>query len=165
MTDQDTSQDGASPDHPNVPVPPPAVFAGAFVAGFLLQLIYDTSPGATAGGASDAIGGALIILGLGLGGWAILTFRKAGENPLPNTRTEAVLDRGPYRFSRNPMYVAMALVSFGIAFALSNAWMLLTTIIAMITVHVLVIRREEAYLQGKFGGAYTAYRERVRRWI
>jgi len=155
-----TARDGA-----NVRMPPPAIYAGAFAAGVVLNFVAPTAKSVSAGGFGDALGAALALAGLGVGTWALLLFGQAGENPLPHTATEQVLTRGPYRFTRNPMYLAMSLVSFGGAFALSNAWLLATTVAAMLLVDVFVIRREEAYLAAKFGGAYTAYKDKVRRWI
>ncbi|MEL6364489.1 MAG: isoprenylcysteine carboxylmethyltransferase family protein [Pseudomonadota bacterium] len=152
-------------DHPNVPVHPPVVFVGAFVAAVVLELAFPSKAVLTLGRFGDAAGMLIAAAGFLFGAWALLAFRKGGENPLPNTRTETVLDTGPYRYSRNPMYVAMALVSVGMAFAFSNAWLFATTIAAMIVIRVVVISREEAYLQKKFGGAYTAYKKKVRRWL
>lgn len=162
-----TPTEGPAPerDHPNVPVHPPVVFLAAFLVAVVLELIFPTRAFHALGRFGDAVGMLLAAAGFLIGAWALLAFRAGGENPSPNTRTDQVLTSGPYRFSRNPIYVAMALVSFGMAFAFSNAWLLATTVIALIVIRFFVIAREEKYLQAKFGGAYTAYKRKVRRWV
>ncbi len=168
MSDEtETPIEGPAPerDHPHVPVHPPVVFLAAFLVAVVLELIFPTRVFNALGRFGDGVGMLVAAAGFLLGAWALLAFRSGGENPLPNTRTETVLASGPYRFSRNPMYVAMALVSFGMAFAFSNAWLLATTVVALIVIRFAVIAREEKYLQAKFGGAYTEYKRKVRRWV
>ena len=79
----------------------------------------------------------------------------AGENPSPEQPTIAIVAAGPFRFSRNPLYLSLTVLGAGVALLVNSGWGLL----------LLVIAREERYLEGKFDDEYSAYRERVRRWI
>ena len=79
--------------------------------------------------------------------------------------TTAFAMKGPYRFTRNPMYLGMSILSAGFAVFWNALWPLLTVPVAMVLVNVLVIAKEEAYLARLFGGNYLGYKSRVRRWI
>ena len=83
----------------------------------------------------------------------------------PYKATTAIVQAGPYRFSRNPLYVALTLLSVGIAAWSNTLWILLLLVPAVVVLRIGVIRREEAYLDRKFGDEYRAYQARVRRWI
>lgn len=107
------------------------------------------------------VGGA--IFGLGL--WSMLLFRLGGQSENPWKPTLQVVDRGPFRFTRNPMYLQMVLVCIGVAVILMNAWILVLTPIGGWLLQRLAILPEEAYLERKFGDTYLAYKRRVRRWL
>lgn len=96
---------------------------------------------------------------------AILAFRVARTHPEPWKPTKALVTVGPYRYSRNPMYVGMALLYLGTAIWQNTVWPLLALPAVIAVIHVGVIRREERYLEALFGEDYRAYRERVRRWL
>ena len=96
---------------------------------------------------------------------AILAFRKARTHPEPWKPTKALVTVGPYRFSRNPMYVGMTLLYLGTTIWQNTAWPLLALPAVIALIHVGVIQREERYLEGLFGDDYRTYRERVRRWL
>ncbi len=83
----------------------------------------------------------------------------------PNEEVTAIVDTGPFRFSRNPAYVAAGLLQAVLGLLFNNVWVLLTIIPAMIVIHYVVVLREEAYLEEKFGQEYLDYKARVRRWI
>jgi len=104
---------------------------------------------------------AFLVLGLS----SILLFRRSGQSPNPWTPTPRVLDRGPYRFTRNPMYLQLVVITVGIAVALMNWWILALTLVAAWVLERFAIRPEEAYLEQKFGASYLEYKRRVRRWI
>ena len=72
---------------------------------------------------------------------------------------------GIYRLSRNPMYVSLALVYLGIACWVNSVWILLLTVAVLVVVDQGIIKREEQYLEQKFGGEYLRYKSEVRRWI
>lgn len=111
--------------------------------------------------------GGLLVTGaiLGLGLWSVLIFRRGGQNESPWKPTPHLVDRGPFRFTRNPMYLQMLLVCIGVAVMLANGWILVLTPVGGWLLQRLAILPEEAYLERKFGEAYSAYKRRVRRWL
>jgi len=111
--------------------------------------------------------GAAIVAGaiLGLGWRAVVLFRRSGQSENPWKPTPSLVERGPFRFTRNPMYLQMLLVCLGFAVLLWNAWILALIPLAAGILQRFAILPEEAYLERKFGDAYLAYKRRVRRWI
>lgn len=97
--------------------------------------------------------------------WAIRTFHSA-RTPVPGNRpTTAIVKVGPYRFSRNPMYLAFSLFQTGIALGVNDAWILVTLLPAAFVMSFVVIPREERYLEARFGEEYASYKASVRRWL
>ena len=117
------------------------------------------------GAAGRWVGGLLIALGLALLTWAFVTFQRHGTTVVPWARVHALTTDGPYRYTRNPIYVADALSYLGACLVLDNAWALLMLPVVLVATYRLVIRHEEAYLADLFGRAYADYRRRVRRWL
>ena len=112
------------------------------------------------------LGGTIVvgaILGLGLG--SVILLRRSGQTENPWKPTTEILERGPFRFSRNPMYLQMILGCVGFAIALRNTWILLLLPLCAWGLRRFAILPEEAYLERKFGEQYLAYKRRVRRWI
>jgi protein-S-isoprenylcysteine O-methyltransferase Ste14 len=111
--------------------------------------------------------GGLIVFGslLGLGGWSVLTMRLDGQSENPYKPTLGIIEKGPFRVTRNPMYLQMVLVCLGLAILLLNWWLLLLTPVCAWLLWRLAIAPEEAYLEAKFGDEYLAYKKRVRRWL
>jgi protein-S-isoprenylcysteine O-methyltransferase Ste14 len=111
--------------------------------------------------------GGMIVAGaiLGLGGWSVRLFRRSGQNENPWKPTSRIVDRGPFRFTRNPMYLQMLLVCVGVAVILMNWWVLVLTPVGGWLLQQFAILPEEAYLERKFGDRYLAYKRRVRRWL
>jgi len=111
--------------------------------------------------------GGLIVAGaiLGLGLWSVLLFRRSGQNENPWKPTPRIVERGPFRVTRNPMYLQMVLVCVGVAIVLGNVWILALTPLCGWLLQRYAILPEEAYLERKFGDAYLAYKRRVRRWL
>ena len=154
---------GERADNPGVIAPPPLIFAGALVAGLLLNRLRPTPflPRAL----SRVLGWPLAAAGFLFGLWGFREMRRAGTNVDPYHPTTAIVEAGPYRFTRNPLYVGMTLVYSGIS-ARANA--LPAVLLLPFVLHLVdrgVIRREERYLEGKFGEEYLRYKARVRRWI
>jgi protein-S-isoprenylcysteine O-methyltransferase Ste14 len=112
------------------------------------------------------LAGAIVFaLALALVAWAISTMTRAGSNvptPLPTT---TIVETGPYRFTRNPIYLGMVLGLIGLAIAFNSLWLLMTLVPFALVIRYGVIGREEAYLDRKFGDVYRRYRARVRRWL
>ncbi len=107
------------------------------------------------------VAASLLVLGL----WPVVMFRRSGQSELPWRPTPLVLENGPYRFTRNPMYLMMVLVCIGVAIILSNAWILLLTPLCAWFLYYFAIAPEEVYLERKFGEPYRHYKRRVRRWL
>ena len=92
-------------------------------------------------------------------------FRRARTSPIPIRPTTALVTNGPYRFSRNPMYLSLVLLYVGLALRLNDFWVLALAPVVIVLVHYLAIVREEQYLERKFGQEYLDYKARVRRWL
>jgi len=92
-------------------------------------------------------------------------FRQSGQDENPWKPTPNLVERGPFRITRNPMYLQMIIVPIGVAVILANVWILLLTPLSGWVLQRFAILPEEAYLERKFGNTYRAYRRRVRRWV
>lgn len=111
------------------------------------------------------VGGAIIIATIYLLGFkAVATMRRSGQSENPYKKTTEIIETGPFRLTRNPMYLQMVLVCIGFAVLLANIWTLALTPICAMLLHMLVILPEESYLERKFGDTYLDYKRRVR-WI
>lgn len=153
-------------DNSGVRIFPPGLYLAGLVIGYLLQWLWPVP--ILPGGADPVvriIGAALALGGLAVMLLAVAGFRRAGTSPNPTVATSALTFDGPYRFTRNPMYLGMALLLAGLAGIGNALWPLLAVIPVVAIVQTQVIAREERYLEGKFGDEYRAYRSRVRRWL
>ena len=151
-------------DTPNVMVRPPIAWALAMIAGLALNWFMPLPivPAAVVGG---WLGALLFALALALFVWAIATMTRGGSNVPTNLPTTTIVDTGPYRFTRNPIYLAMVLGLIGLAIAFNTLWLLLVAVPFALVIRYGVIAREEAYLERKFGDVYRRYRSGVRRWL
>ncbi|MGH7638061.1 MAG: methyltransferase family protein [Gemmatimonadaceae bacterium] len=154
------------PHRPDIHIAPPLVFMAGFVFGFLLDryVIALRISGAAAREVA-LVGLVLMVLGVGLAIWGVLTFRHARTTIMPFRAASTMVRNGPYRFTRNPMYVGMALGYAGFALVFNTVWPLLVLPLVVIAMVRLVITREEAYLESAFGEDYRAYKRDVRRWL
>ena len=150
-------------DAPQVLVFPPLVVVGTLLLGLAAHWLWPRHP-FPAGGARIA-GIVLVILGAALMTWGARTMRSAGTNIDPREPALAIVTGGPFRWSRNPLYVALVFVYTGTALVVDALWPLVLLPILIAVLEWGVIRREERYLARKFGAPYEAYRARVRRWI
>lgn len=107
------------------------------------------------------VAGAVLVLGL----WPVVLFRRSGQSEIPWTPTPSIVERGPYQFTRNPMYLMMVLVCIGVAVMAANPWILALTPLCAWALRHFAIGPEEEYLERKFGAGYLAYKRRVRRWL
>jgi protein-S-isoprenylcysteine O-methyltransferase Ste14 len=111
------------------------------------------------------LGASLVVVAIALLSSAVTKFRSAGT-PVPARKpTTAIVRTGPYRFSRNPIYLAFSLLQLGIAIWLNSLWLLATLVAAVALIHYVVIPREEQYLERRFGSQYLEYKASVRRWL
>jgi protein-S-isoprenylcysteine O-methyltransferase Ste14 len=154
-------------DAADVRVFPPAVPLIVILLGIGLNYRYPLAVGyLPAGSARYWIGAALVAAAvLGLGWGAVRLVRGSGQSENPWKPTTEIIQRGPFRISRNPMYLQMLLVCVGFAIMLWNLWILLLVPLCAWMLQRFVIVPEEAYLERKFGETYLAYKRRVRRWI
>ncbi|CAA9416074.1 hypothetical protein AVDCRST_MAG82-1114 [uncultured Rubrobacteraceae bacterium] len=150
-------------DNPGVVAPPPLIYLSALAAGLLVNSIYPVR--SLPRGVSRVAGLPLVFGGLLIGLLGVREMRRAQTNVDPYKPTTAIVQRGPYRLTRNPLYVGMTLMYGGFS-VLANA---LAPILVLPAVFAVmrrgVIEREERYLERKFGDEYLQYKERVRRWI
>ena len=150
-------------DNPGVIAPPPLIYAAALAAGLLANRRYRIPflPRPLA----RTLGWPLVIGGIAVGFLGSREMRRAETNLDPYKPTTAIVTEGPFRFTRNPLYLSMTLIYGGIS-ALANA--LPPVLLLPIVQHLMrrgVIEREERYLERKFGDEYLQYKARVRRWI
>ena len=111
------------------------------------------------------LGVPLVAVALVLFSYSVAKFRVAGT-PVPARKPTTVIVRtGPYRFSRNPIYLAFSVFQLGIAIWVNSVWLLATLLAAVALTNYVVIRREEQYLERKFGAQYLDYKASVRRWL
>ena len=153
-------------DHPGVIAPPPLIFFGFLLLGWALdaRVLHLTLPiDLTLPVRIGAV--ALILSGLALEMWAGGLFRKAGTNVVPWSPSTALVESGPYRFTRNPMYVGFTLVYLGLALGLKSPTALVLLVPCLVVMTWGVILREERYLAARFGQPYLDYKTRVRRWL
>ena len=150
-------------DTPGVIAPPPLVYLGGLGAGFALNAMAGGAP--LSSRVARPVGAALIVAGAGLMGTFVRAFRRARTPVDPYSPSEAIVTDGPYRLTRNPGYLGMALTYAGIAIVSNAPWALVPLPVAIAVIDRGVIAREERYLERKFGARYTDYKRHVRRWI
>ena len=150
-------------DVAGVPLPPPLIFVAGLAAGGVAELVRSTSGPAWPISAAIAVAGVLAFMALA--GAAVGRFRRAGTTENPFRPSTALVVDGPFRFTRNPMYLGMAALYVGLAFLLGIMWALLFLPFVLVAIDRLIIAREEPYLERKFGQDYVEYKKRVRRWI
>ena len=152
--------------HPLLHVPVPWMFVLGYLIGVGLQALAPMTihePGFRF--AFWLAGIALVIAGSALAGWGLLTFRRARTTTVPLEKSATVVTWGPYRFSRNPMYVGLTLIYLGEAAIFAQLWPVVLLVPTLAYVNFVVIPFEEAQLRAAFGERYTHYAARVRRWL
>ncbi len=112
-----------------------------------------------------SIGFTIIALSFLLFGLTLKKFAKSGTSVDYRKPTTMIISTGPFAYSRNPVYVSMTMCHVGIAIAADSIWVLVMVLPAVLIIHYIVISREEAFLEGKFGEDYLRYKASVRRWI
>lgn len=158
----------ARPTNPGVRFPPPFLFVGGLLLAWLLESRVERIRfiGGDASTAPVETAGALMIgAGLLLIGWGMLTFVRARTAILPMRSASRLVDTGPYRLTRNPMYTGMSLIYLGSMLVLNWVWALFIFPLVIWLLYRFVISREERYLAAEFGEEYRDYCRRVRRFI
>jgi protein-S-isoprenylcysteine O-methyltransferase Ste14 len=151
-------------DTAHVIIRPPLAWALAVTAGFALERLVPL-PFLPADVPAAWLGATVFVLALALFAWAIVTMTRAGSNVPTNRPTTTIVESGPYRFTRNPIYLGMFLGLIGLTIAFDTLWLLVMLVPFALVIRYGVVAREEAYLDRKFGEVYRAYRSRVRRWL
>jgi protein-S-isoprenylcysteine O-methyltransferase Ste14 len=152
-----------SPKTSGIHFPPPFLYVGVLLLGLLLEKLIPVAPLPRT--LSRPLAALLLMPAIGLLLWSLGLFLKARTSPLPMRPTTSLVFTGPYRWTRNPMYLAMLLLYIGIALLFDIFWALVLIPLVLVLVVRLVIQREEQYLEARFGDEYRQYRRRVRRWI
>lgn len=145
-------------------VRPPIAWAVAVVAGLVLGWLLPL-PFLPAAMPAGWIGGLIFLAGLALLIWSATTFRQAGTAVQASVPTSSIVSEGPYRYSRNPIYVAMFIGLVGVSIGFDNLWHLALLVLFYLVIRYGVVAREETYLARKFGDAYLGYKRQVRRWL
>jgi protein-S-isoprenylcysteine O-methyltransferase Ste14 len=153
-------------DHADVAIKPPFLFLGALALGCLLSLIIPIGPRlASPNGSALAVGLTFVALGFALAAFSGRAFHRAGTEIVPGRPASALVTTGPYKITRNPIYIGMALVYFGLAIVMTSIWVLALLIPALMILQRSVVMPEEAYLKRRFGAAYRKYQAHVPRWL
>ena len=159
--------DGSSNGTPAVAnlgvVRPPLVYLSSVVAGTVLDVVWPLPffPRALA----LPVGSSLVVVAMALFSYSVRQLRAAGT-PVPGNRPTTVIVRtGPYRFGRNPIYLAFSLLHLGIAIWVDSLWLIASLVAAVALMALVVIPREERYLERRFGAEYLDYKASARRWL
>jgi len=144
-------------------VRPPFVYLGAIALGLVVHGLWPVHLSRRSVGVS--VGAILLLVAVALFVSAVRTFRAAGT-PVPgNLPATTIVRTGPYRFSRNPIYLAFSLFHLGLAFSVNSLALLIMLIPAVALISLVVIPREERYLEARFPSEYLPYKASVRRWL
>jgi len=142
---------------------PPLIYLASIVAGLAFQWMWPRP--VLSGVGPGLLGGVLVVVALLVFAASVQRFRTAGT-PVPARKpTTAIVRTGPYRFSRNPIYLAFSLLQLGIALWVNSWWLVATLAAAVGLIHYAVVPREERYLEARFGTEYLNYKGSVRRWL
>ena len=159
-------QNARTSDVSGVAIFPPAIYLGGLIVGYLIQWLLPIPIVPAAWSIAIRILGVVVLV---IGAWlmfsALGVFHRLGTAVSPFEPTTELASDGPYRFSRNPIYLGMALLLAGFAFLGNAFWPLVAVIPAVGIIQTQVVAREEVYLEGKFGSDYRDYKSRVKRWL
>lgn len=153
-------------DAAEVVIKPPFLFLGALALGCLLSLILPIEPGlAQPNTLALVVGVTFVAIGFALAALSVRRFHLAGTSVVPGEPSTALIETGPYAFTRNPIYIGFVIAYFGLAIMLTSLWVLLLLIPVVVILQRGVVEREEVYLERQFGEAYRKYKARVPRWL
>jgi protein-S-isoprenylcysteine O-methyltransferase Ste14 len=151
------------PDNPGIHFPPPLIYLCAVIGGALLDRQWPLAIDLDA--ARNALAWMLLAVSVLLSASSVRLFQQKRTSVIPVRPASALVTTGPYRFTRNPMYVGLTLLTTSVGLFLDTLWPILLLMPALRIVHRFVIVREEHYLHRRFGAEYDAYTRQVRRWL
>ena len=146
-----------------VKIPPPLIFLGSILIGYLIGFIHPLRIGDSSGimlGGSLLVALALIIIII-----AALSFHRVKTHLEPWKPTSTIVTGGIFAISRNPIYLAFCCANIGLGMIFNSWWILLSFMPTAILIYFFAIKPEEVYLERKFGGEYQSYKMKVRRWL
>jgi len=152
-------------DHADIVAKPPVIYAVPFLIGILLNKFFSLKILSSVSTSLLILSWILVVLGFFLAGWTLLTFLKKGEDVRPEKPTTVIIANGPFRFSRNPIYLSFNITYIGFSLILNNLWLIIFLPFAFLVLRYGVVSKEEQYLERKFGKKYLVYKKRTRRWI
>jgi protein-S-isoprenylcysteine O-methyltransferase Ste14 len=150
-------------DNPGIRVPPPLIYLGPLVAGLLLNRRLQVP--FLSRGVARVLGWPLVGGGMALAVWFARTIHGADTTLRTDKPVSILVQEGPFRYSRNPGYLSLAMIYAGIATLRNALWAILLLPLALFVIQREVIEREERYLERTFGEEYLDYKTRVRRWV
>ena len=150
-------------DNPRIRVPPPPIYLLALLLGLHLDRRAHVS--FLPRGVARVLGWPLVGGGIALAAWFVRTMRSADTTIRIDKPVSSLVQDGPFRYSRNPGYVALAMIYAGIAVLRNALWAILLLPLVLYVIQREVIEREERYLERSFGEEYLNYKTRVRRWV
>lgn len=153
----------AEHDSPRVVALPPLLYAGGLALGFIAH--WAVPQRMLAPSLRYWIAWPLLFVGLALASWGRRALVSAGTNVDPRKPASVLVAAGPYRFSRNPLYLALTLIFLAIGCFANDLWFLPVLVAVLLVMQYGVIHREERYLEAKFGDPYREYCASVRRWL
>ncbi len=148
---------------PGIRLPPPVIYLAALLTGIVLNSLWAMSP--LPGSWRYIVGSLLIAVNVLIMPPVLRRFHRAGTTFDPRKAASVLITDGPYRFSRNPSYVSLTLLYLGVGIILNNGWILLLVVPVLLVMDLWVVRKEERYLETKFGEDYLRYKAAVRRWL
>jgi protein-S-isoprenylcysteine O-methyltransferase Ste14 len=154
---------GESPDNAGVRFPPPVLYLAAVAGGYFLNRRWPLPIGH--GLFISVLAWTLMLSWLTLTVSSIGNFRRSRTSIVPVRPATTLVVAGPYRFTRNPMYVGFAALTVALALFMNTWWVILLLAPALVAIRLFVIAPEERYLRRRFGADYDAYMRRVRRWV
>jgi protein-S-isoprenylcysteine O-methyltransferase Ste14 len=147
-------------------IPVPWVFVLMYLIGAALERVWPVHLATdVSGSVTSGIGAALFIVGALIAGWGLVTFHRARTTTVPGKSSSRLVTWGPYRFSRNPMYVGLTIAYLGEAFLQRHVWPVVLLPVVLAYVNWAVIPVEQARLTEVFAAEYVAYQRQVRRWL
>ncbi len=150
-------------DHPEVVFFPPLIPASVLIVMLLLHRFWPLQISMKP--VAFALGGILCLVGIGCTAWGRITLVKARTNVSPLKPTTALVTGGPFRFTRNPLYVGVSTLLLGISLLIGTWWGVIVLLPALLVLHYGVVLREERYLEQKFGDSYISFKRSVRRYL